>query len=85
MLVFFTCSNPLAHYDGTAAEILEACDNKVDMVVVGAGTGGTITGIARRIKEVNPSCIVVGVDPHGSILAEPPALNDKDVGYQVRV
>jgi len=76
--------NPLAHYDGTAEEILEACDGKVDMIVVGAGTGGTITGIARKIKEKCPNCVVVGVDPYGSILAEPAELNNTDVtGYQV--
>jgi cystathionine beta-synthase len=47
-------SNPLAHYDGTAEEILDACDGKVDMVVATAGTGGTIAGIARKIKEKLP-------------------------------
>jgi len=41
-------SNPLAHYDGTAEEIIEQCDGKLDMVVIGAGTGGTLTGIARK-------------------------------------
>lgn len=71
-------SNPLAHYDATAEEILEACDGKVDMLVAGAGTGGTITGIARKLKEKCPECIVVGVDPVGSILAEPEAINDED-------
>jgi cystathionine beta-synthase len=78
-------SNPLAHYDGTAEEILEQCDGKLDMVVIGAGTGGTITGIARKLKERLPDLIVVGVDPKGSILAEPDSLNDdgRDEGYQV--
>lgn len=61
--------NPLAHYYGTGQEILDDLDGKVDMVVIGAGTGGTISGIAKRIKEKNPKCIVVGVDPVGSILA----------------
>ena len=68
-------SNPLAHYDGTAEEIIAQCQGKVDMVVLTAGTGGTITGIASRIKEKLPKCIVVGVDPHGSILAQPDSLN----------
>jgi len=45
--------NPLAHYDETGYEILYQCDNKLDAVVIGAGTGGTITGIARKIKEFN--------------------------------
>lgn len=61
--------NPLAHYHGTAQEILDDLDGNVDMVVIGAGTGGTITGIAKRIKEAKPDCIIVGVDPVGSILA----------------
>jgi cystathionine beta-synthase len=76
--------NPLAHYDGTGEEILESCDGKVDMLVAGTGTGGTITGIARKIKEKCPDCIVVGVDPFGSILAQPEALNETDVtGYEI--
>lgn len=62
-------SNPNAHYYGTGQEILDDLDKKVDMVVMGAGTGGTITGVARKIKEVNPDCIIVGADPVGSILA----------------
>lgn len=61
--------NPLAHYYGTADEILEDLEGQVDMVVIGAGTGGTITGMAKRLKEANPHCIVVGADPIGSILA----------------
>lgn len=76
--------NPLAHYDETAAEICDQMDNKVDMVIAGAGTGGTIAGIGRRMKEVCPSCEVVGVDPFGSILARPESLNETDVtGYEV--
>jgi cysteine synthase len=69
-------NNPLVHYSTTAEEIWEACEGKVDMVVCSAGTGGTLTGIARRLKELNPAVIIVGVDPVGSILAEPDALND---------
>ena len=49
----------MAHYDGTAMEILESLDGKVDMVVCGAGTGGTICGIARRFKEKAPKCKVI--------------------------
>lgn len=74
-------SNPLAHYDGTATEILDACDGKVDLVVCGAGTGGTITGIARKIKEACPDAKVVGVDPHGSLIAEPESLNQSDTTF----
>ena len=49
------------------------------MVIVGAGTGGAITGIARYLKEKCRDIKIVGVDPHGSILAEPSTLNETDV------
>ncbi|KAF6761727.1 cystathionine beta-synthase [Ephemerocybe angulata] len=62
-------NNPLAHELTTGPEIIEA----VDVLVAGAGTGGTITGIARAIKKThNKDCIVVGVDPKGSVLAKGP-------------
>jgi cystathionine beta-synthase len=67
-------SNPdnwLAHYHGTGLEILDQSEGKVDIVVMSAGTGGTITGVARRLKESLPDVRVVGVDPVGSILAGP--------------
>ncbi|XP_070534882.1 cystathionine beta-synthase-like [Ptychodera flava] len=73
--------NPLAHYDGTAEEIIKACDGKVDMVVAGAGTGGTITGLGRKIKEKCPNCKIIGVDPEGSILAVPETLNESDTTF----
>lgn len=69
-------SNPLAHYDTTAEEIYEQCEGKLDVIVISAGTGGTISGIARKLKEKLPNIRVVGVDPVGSILAQPEALND---------
>jgi cystathionine beta-synthase len=54
------------------------------MIVMTAGTGGTITGVSRRLKELNPKLIVVGVDPIGSILAQPAELNKGGVGsYKV--
>ena len=62
-------SNPNVHYDETAKEILEDMGGKIDMVVMGAGTGGTLTGVAKRIKEVCPKVVIVGADPEGSILA----------------
>ncbi|KAG8507179.1 LOW QUALITY PROTEIN: Cystathionine beta-synthase, partial [Galemys pyrenaicus] len=104
-------SNPLAHYDTTAEEILQQCDGgrraapcwrslpkrgwpgwgagsllpeeasaagKLDMLVASAGTGGTITGIARKLKEKCPGCQIIGVDPEGSILAEPEELNQTE-------
>lgn len=74
-------ANPLAHYDTTGAEILQQTGGKLDYVVLGAGTGGTVTGIGRRIKEGAPDCVVVGVDPKGSILAEPEELNASDTTF----
>jgi cystathionine beta-synthase len=68
--------NVLAHYDTTAEEILEQTDGKLTHLVLTAGTGGTLTGIARKIKEKAPHVHVVGVDPVGSILALPDSLND---------
>lgn len=68
--------NPIAHYDGTAEEIVNQLNGKVDLVVSAAGTGGTICGIARKIKEKCPNCVVVGVDPVGSLLAIPNSLNE---------
>lgn len=78
-------SNPMAHYCETAVEIAESCGDKLDYFVAGAGTGGTISGTARRLKEVYPDITVVGVDPKGSILAEPASLNAEGLeeGYAV--
>ena len=61
-------SNPEAHYYGTAEEIIKDFNNDLDMVVISVGTGGTITGIAKRLKEEMPSIKIVGADPEGSIL-----------------
>tara|TARA_B100000749_G_scaffold115229_1_gene88203 strand:- start:766 stop:1719 length:954 start_codon:yes stop_codon:yes gene_type:complete len=61
-------SNPNAHYDGTAQEILDDLGKEINMVVIGAGTGGTITGVAKRLKEEVPGVIIIGSDPIGSIL-----------------
>jgi cystathionine beta-synthase len=63
--------NPDAHYHGTGKEIVEQCGGKLDYVVLTAGTGGTISGIARRVREEIPGAKVIGVDPVGSILAGP--------------
>ena len=61
-------SNPNAHYDGTAQEILDDFGKEINMIVIGAGTGGTITGVAKRLKQEIPGVIIVGADPVGSIL-----------------
>ena len=54
MAQYRNSGNPLAHYDGTAEEILGQCGQQLDMVVVGAGTGGTVAGIGRKLKEKLP-------------------------------
>ena len=61
-------SNPNAHYDNTAKEILDDFGTDIHMVVMGVGTGGTITGVAKRLKEEIHDIIIVGADPVGSIL-----------------
>mgnify|MGYP001201734016 CR=1 FL=1 len=61
-------SNPDAHYYGTAQEILNEFGTNLHMVVIGVGTGGTITGVAKRLKEEIPDIIIIGADPVGSIL-----------------
>ena len=61
-------ANPNAHYKYTAEEIITDLGSNLKMVVVGVGTGGTITGIAKRIKEYNKDIQIIGVDPEGSIL-----------------
>lgn len=58
--------NPLAHYRTTANEIWNDTCGKVDVLVAGAGTGGTITGTARRLKELNANVSVVAVEPLSS-------------------
>ena len=77
--------NPLAHYHGTGAEIIQQTDGgKFDFLVATAGTGGTITGIAQRLKEEAPQVKIVGVDPVGSILAGPGEISSykvEGIGY----
>jgi len=71
--------NPDAHYEGTAEEIWDDFGADLDMVVIGVGTGGTITGIAKKLKEKNPHIQIVGADPYGSILGG----GDEVYPYQV--
>jgi cysteine synthase len=58
-------SNSKAHYRGTGQEILKQCNRQIDCFVAGIGSGGTITGVGKAIKEKYPSCKIVGVQPYG--------------------
>jgi cystathionine beta-synthase len=69
-------SNPQAHYEHTAPEILEQTDGKLDALVISVGTGGTISGIGRYFKEHAPHVVIVGADPEGSIYT---ATDERDV------
>lgn len=63
-----------AHYETTGPEVWDQCEGKVDAVVVGVGSGGTLTGVAKYLKEKNPNIKVVVGDPVGSIIA--PLVNE---------
>ena len=63
-------ANREAHYASTGPEIWQQTDGKITHFVAGIGTAGTISGTAKYLKERNPQCTVVGVDPEGSILAK---------------
>lgn len=70
--------NPDAHYRTTGPEIWRDTDGEIDVLVAGMGTGGTISGTGRYLKEQKPSVVVVGADPVGSILS-----GDTPCGYKV--
>ena len=63
-------ANADAHYESTGPEIWEQTEGRVTHAVIGVGTGGTITGVARFLKEKNPAIRIIGADPLGSIFAE---------------
>src|SRR5436853_2830384 len=63
-------ANAEAHYKTTGPEIWEQTEGRITHIVIGVGTGGTITGVARFLKEKNPNIRVIGADPAGSIFAE---------------
>src|SRR5215207_10200794 len=64
-------ANPAAHYGTTGPELWAQSGGRITHLVVGVGTGGTITGIARYLRERNPDLVVIGADPYGSIYSSP--------------
>jgi cysteine synthase A len=69
---FENLANPDYHYQTTAREMFEQMEGCIDAVVIGAGTGGTFTGVARYIKERLPNALAIAVEPQGSILGGGP-------------
>ncbi len=66
---FYNAANPDAHYATTGREIWEQSEGRVTHFIASAGTGGTITGVGRYLKEQNPEVRIIGVDPQGSMIA----------------
>ncbi len=82
---FYNPENPRAHYDTTGPEIWEQTEGRVTHVVASAGTGGTLTGVGRYLKEKNPGVRVIAGDPVGSIYAQYHTTHEKGQGHPYKV
>ncbi len=76
-------ANPDTHYKTTGPEIYEQMEQKIDYVFIGVGTGGTITGISRYLKEKNDKIKIIGIDPIGSVLSLPESMNKQEKVYKI--
>jgi len=72
---YFNRENPAAHYETTGPEIWRQTEGRIDVLVAGVGTGGTITGTGRYLKEQKPQLLVIGADPEGSLFSAAPGEN----------
>ena len=82
---FYNEANPDAHYATTGPEIWEQSEGRVTHFVASAGTGGTITGVGRYLKEQNPDVRIVGIDPSGSMIATYFNTGEKIEGHPYKV
>src|SRR5437868_10028160 len=80
---FENLANPQFHYETTAQEIFEQMQGNIDAIVIGIGTGGTFSGVARYMKERLPNILTVAVETQGSVLAGGPAGEHKVEGIGV--
>ena len=64
---YFNQANPQAHYESTGPELWEQTAGRITHLIAGVGTGGTVTGSVRYLRERNPDLVVIGADPEGSI------------------